>query len=76
MNLSKKRQNFISVDKKTVRNSYGEFFTVGQTVGHEGADDDNTATILSFEEDVEGNEIKVNTDKGYAHIDFIYNIKK
>lgn len=66
-------QNFISVDKKTVRNSYGEFFTVGQTVRH---DDNNagTATIISFEPIEERNEIRVHTDKGYAHIDFITHI--
>jgi len=29
------KQNFISVDGKTVMNSYGEFFTVGETVKHE-----------------------------------------
>ena len=44
-------QNFISVDKKTARNSYGEFFSVGETVGHDGAAD--TATILSFEAEVD-----------------------
>lgn len=62
-------QNFISVDKKTARNSYGEFFSVGETVGHDGADD--TATILSFEAEVEMNEVKVMTTKGHAHIDFL-----
>ena len=28
--------NFLSVDKKIARNSYGEFFKVGEEVGHEG----------------------------------------
>ncbi len=64
------KQNFISVDSKTVRNSYGDFFTVGQVVAHEGSDD--TATIISFETEIEENEIKVITDKGHAHIDFIF----
>lgn len=64
------RQNFISVDGKTVINSYGDYFTIGQKVNH----DDETAgkaTIISFEPNVEKNEIRVNTDKGFAHIDFI-----
>lgn len=64
-----KKQNFISVDGKTVRNSYGQFFTVGEVVGHEGASD--TATILSFEPVTEENEIRVITTKGHAHIDFL-----
>ena len=28
------KQNFISVDNKTGRSSYGEFFTVGEIVEH------------------------------------------
>lgn len=66
----KTRQNFISVDNQTVINSYGDYFTVGEKVTHQ----DNTvgeATILNFEPDVNKNEVRVNTDKGYAHIDFL-----
>jgi len=65
-----KRQNFISVDKKTVINSYGEYFVIGEKVKHQD-DDAGEATIFSFESNVEKNEIRVNTDKGYAHIDFL-----
>lgn len=65
-----KRQNFISVDKNTVINSYGEVFTVNETVAHED-DEVGTATILSFEPIEDRNEIRVNTDKGFAHIDFL-----
>lgn len=64
-----KRQNFISVDEKTSITSYGDYFTVGEVVGHEGATD--TATIISFETDMDDNEIRVITDKGSAHIDFL-----
>ena len=69
-----KRQNFISVDGKTVRNSYGQYFIVGELVGHEGSN--NNATILSFEPNVMANEIKVKTDKGFAHIDFLVKLKE
>jgi hypothetical protein len=67
-------QNFISVDGKTVRNSYGEYFTVGEIVKH---DDDTagSAKIESFELNHEKNEIKVHTDRGYAHIDFLIKIQ-
>lgn len=68
------RTNFISVDNKIVISSYGELFSVGEVVGHEGADD--TATILSFEPVPEENEIKVHTDKGFAHIDFLVKINE
>lgn len=63
-----KRQNFLSVDKKTARSSYGDYFQIGDEVGHEGADD--LAIIYGFVEDFDGNEIKVFTSKGYCHLDF------
>lgn len=69
-----KLQNFISVDFKTVRNSYGDFFTIGETVGHDGAA--NNATIISFNTNIERNEIVVITDKGYAYLDFILKLNK
>lgn len=68
-----KRQNFISVDQKTVINSYGEYFVVGEQVKHEDKDA-GEATIISFEPSIEKNEIRVNTDKGYAHIDFLVKV--
>lgn len=64
------KQNFISTDRQTVRNSNGEFFTIGEEVGHEDKDA-GTATILNFEMDEEYNEIKVHTTSGYAHLDFL-----
>ena len=64
------RQNFISVDGKTVRNSYGEFFTVGEFVSHED-ESVGISKITSFEVDIEQNEIKVYTESGWAHIDFL-----
>lgn len=68
------KQNFISVDGKTVMNSYGEFYTVGEVVLHED-DTAGPATITSFETIVERNEIRVNTNEGYAHIDFLVKMK-
>ena len=70
----KTKQNFISVDGKTVMNSYGEFFTVGELVLHED-ETAGPATITSFETKIDNNEIRVNTDKGYAHIDFLVKVK-
>jgi hypothetical protein len=63
------RQNFISVDKKTARSSEGEFFTIGENVGHAGAED--LAIIYGFVEEIDGNEIKVFTSKGHCHLDFL-----
>ena len=69
------KQNFISVDNKTGRSSYGEFFTVGEIVEHQDKAV-GSAEIISFELDENQNEIKVNTDKGYAHIDFLVKIEE
>jgi hypothetical protein len=55
-------------------NSYGEFFTVGELVLHED-ETAGPATITSFETKIDNNEIRVNTDKGYAHIDFLVKVK-
>lgn len=64
------KQNFISADSKTARNSYNKYFTIGDTVKHDDESVD-IATIVSFEIDIKMNEVRVNTDQGYAHIDFI-----
>lgn len=69
------KQNFISVDKKTIRTSYGEFFQVGEIVEHEDHEA-GKATIISFEAVIEENEIMVNTDKGFCHADFLVKLKK
>lgn len=66
----KLRINFISVDKQIVRNSYDEFFSVGETVQHED-EEAGSAVIQSFEVDEVSNEIKAHTNRGWAHIDFL-----
>lgn len=67
---SEKRRNFLSVDKFMAINSYGEYFKVGETVMHEDKSA-GEALILSFELDEDRNEVKVNTDQGYAYVDFL-----
>ena len=64
------RQNFISTDGKTVRNSYDQYFTVGDLVSHQDPSV-GKATIISFEPVGSQNEVRALTDKGYAYIDFI-----
>jgi hypothetical protein len=66
-------QNFISVDGQTVRNSLGDYFSVGEQVTHQDVNA-GTAEILKFEPISERNEIRVHTTKGYAHIDFLNKI--
>jgi deoxycytidine triphosphate deaminase len=63
-------RNFISTDKLVSINSYGENFVVGETVLHNDTEV-GEATIQSFEIDEKYNEVKVYTNKGYAHIDFL-----
>lgn len=68
-------QNFLSVDSKTARSSYGEFFTVGEKVAHDDKSA-GVAEILSFMMDTNRNEIRVNTTKGYAHLDFLVKVEQ
>lgn len=71
MTTNSNMQNFISVDKKTAINSYGEYFFIGEKVRHSDSSIKETATIIRFEPNIEENEIRVITDKGYCHIDFL-----
>lgn len=66
------RQNFLSVDKKVAMDSYGTYFKVGDVVGHEGAPEEERATISKFEIDEESAEVLVHTNMGTCHLDFIY----
>ena len=68
-----RRRNFISADRKCALNSFDELFTIGELVGHQD-DEAGTATIEGFDIDDHYAEVKVLTDKGYAHIDFIHKI--
>lgn len=67
---TEKKQNFISVDGKTARNSYDEFFTIGEVVAHQD-ESVGEATILRFKLSLENNEIVAYTNRGCAHIDFL-----
>jgi hypothetical protein len=69
-------QSFISVDYKTVKNGMGEYFTIGDTVYIDTVNPDTPeeaepAKILYFTPDSSRNEIRVYTDKGFMHADFI-----
>ncbi len=68
------RKNYLSVDKQTAMTSYGEFFEVGEKVAHEDYEA-GVAIINEFIVDVDKNEIKVITDKGYAGLDFLIKTK-
>jgi hypothetical protein len=68
-----KRQNFISVDGKTAKNSYDQYFIVGELVGHQDKSV-GEATILRFNPIIEENEITVHTDKGKSHLDYLVKI--
>ena len=66
--MERSKQNFISADFRFAKNSYDEYFEIGDNVKHEGFED----TIYGFSIDSANNEIKAHTLKGWAHIDFIY----
>lgn len=67
------RRNFIDASGTVAINSYGEVFIIGAEVGHEDKNAPN-ARIESFDVDKESNEVIAFTDKGYCHIDFMYNL--
>jgi hypothetical protein len=63
--------NYIAANKQSAINTTGEILKVGDVVGHQDLTV-GLARIDSFEIDEETAEIKANTEKGYAHIDFIH----
>lgn len=67
------RRNFISVDRKFARNSYGTYFEVGERVKHDDTKA-GEATIIAFKLDPEKNEVRAETEMGYAHLDFLVKI--
>lgn len=64
------RKNFISVDKESALSSYGTRFEVGEEIAHEDGEV-GQAIIEAFEAIEEDNEVRVYTNKGWAHLDFI-----
>lgn len=69
------RVNFISTNYQIAINSDGDYFRIGDKVHHEGAPENEIGIIEKFEIDNESEEVKVFTDKGHCHIDFIYHVK-
>ena len=66
-----KGNNYIAADKRSAINTNGEILTIGDIVEHDDTEA-GKATIISFEINEEIGEVKAITDKGYAHIDFIF----
>ena len=71
----KHRQDYLSVDKLTAISSNGEILGVGDLVEHDDKEA-GTAIIQSFAFDYESNEVIANTEKGSAHISFIFKVKQ
>jgi hypothetical protein len=69
-----KHQNFLSVDSSTAINSYREYFVVGEKIMYREIGTEK-ATILNFILDKHKNRIIVNTNKGWAHLDFVVKCK-
>lgn len=70
-----KSHEFLNEEKTHAKSAYGVEFKVGDTVGHEGADKDETAVILKMEfSTTHPPEIMATTTKGTAHLDFLYKV--
>lgn len=61
--------NLINATFTIARNSYGEFFRVGENIKNDSGKE--IAIIEKFELDIEQNEIKAITNLGWIHLDFI-----
>jgi hypothetical protein len=68
MHISKR--NFISPDNQVARDSYGNFYKVGELVGHSDPEEHRTAVILEFIPE-NSDEVSAITTLGLTHIDFL-----
>lgn len=68
------RQDYISIDKKTVISSEGIILKIGDKVKHDSAGNE-IATIKKFTINKESYDIIAHTTKGTARISFLYNLK-
>ena len=71
--MERNKQNFISADFRFAKNSYDDYFEVGDTVAHED-EEAGEAQISGFGIDTYYNEIIAYTNEGFAHIDFIHKV--
>lgn len=69
------RKDFLSVDGETAISAHGEIFNIGDLVEHEDTEA-GQANIISFELDKKSNDVRANTEKGWARICFITKIQK
>jgi hypothetical protein len=76
LDIKYRHHNFISADKTRAINSYGEVFSIGDHVTHDGDDKINIGTITSFYVDPDMLEVKITSSKGYAAIDFLTHVKQ
>lgn len=65
------RQDYLSIDKKTAISAEGLILRVGETVYHDGTDNES-ATINEFSIDEESYDIIAHTNLGTARISFLY----
>jgi len=68
----KYRRDFISADGQAALSAEGEYFFIGDEVGHEGAHKDERALIQSFRVDKESMDVIADTDKGFGRISYMY----
>lgn len=69
------KTSYLATDKYSAINSHGEKFFIGETVGHQGAEDGDVAVIEKFTLDNEHADIVVNTSKGTCTIEFLLKCK-
>lgn len=66
------RQDYLNISKDTAISSEGVIFKIGDTVGHEGAEEGEVASITGFRIDTESYDIIADTSRGFGRISFMY----
>lgn len=66
------KQDYLNLDETVAISAEGTIFKIGDTVKHDGADENESATISHFSKDFKSYDVIAHTNKGFARISFLY----
>lgn len=66
------KQDYLNIDETVAISAEGTIFKVGDVVKHEGADENESATISYFSKDFKSYDVIAHTEKGFGRISFMY----
>lgn len=66
------KQDYLNLDETIAISAEGTIFKIGDTVKHEGANENETAIITHFSKDLKSYDVIAHTSRGFGRISFMY----